>query len=430
MHKTTYKQSRVTPHKKRIVETAWSSVFGCDVDSINVHISVLKRGDKYQESFVFPQTRTGINDAIAYLKENNVEFGILESTGSYSNYFYDEFRKVKINAQIINPLLVSSLLKTLGKNDAKDAMNLAQLALNFQLKTSNMPDEMMKEVRFHFRSLDKVKVYRTSLTNNLHAILRQSSIGVFQKDAVDINSPSGIGILHGISCGMKPLENLEANWLGNKKRIPEFLELFPSDEPCSDYIQEFISERIVEVVALNDRIKQASEKTFELIEKLGLQDLISLMITVPSFNPHLALRLLGEMGIDFTLRYSNAEKFVRAMGLCSNNKVSGGKLLKQEASFGNMFIKIAILNHVKAMCMHKAEITHLKTFFTKYRNTKGKNYMKAVSATARKACEALYVVVKKNEPFKNFYVPETSLSSLVEENNKFETLMENLVNQK
>jgi transposase len=423
MHATIFDKKRVTPHKKVVIETAWNSVFGCDVDSINVHISCLKRGDKYQDSFVFPQTRQGVLDAITLLKANNVEFGILESTGTYSSYFYDEFRKVGINAHIINPVLVSALLKTLGKNDAKDAMNLARLALNFELKTSNMPDDRMKEVRFHFRGLDKVKVYRIALTNNAHAILRQNSIGIFQKKSVQLNSPSGIGILNGIASGMRPFENLAANWLGRREKLPELLEKFPSDEPCEKYVQEFLTERIAEIVELNDRVERLNEKTFELIDKLGLRSLTDLMVTVPGFNYHLALRLLGEMGIDFPLRYSNAEKFVRAMGLCSNNKVSGGKLLKQEASFGNMFIKIAVLNHTKSMCINKALPTHLKIFYNKY-FAKKKVFQKAVSATARKACEALYYVVKHGVPFKNF--AEVTPMIEAEETKAFDELMDNL----
>lgn len=395
--KKTYESKTVSRVKKVKVGQTFNSVAGCDVDSNNVVISVLKRDADFQETYVFAQDRKGVADAITYLLENNVELAIMESTGSYHIYYYEQFRKAGINCKVINPLLIKSLIHADGKNDANDAMNMAKLALNFELKTSNMPDNKMKQIRLHFRDADRTKVYRTSITNNLHATLRQHQINIFRE--VKINSISGLGILHGISEGLLPTQILMENWKGKPDKIDALMQLFPANERVPEYVQNFIRVKLSKLLELNNEIKQSEERIYDLCVELNLAPLVDLMTTAPSISHSLALRILGEMGIDFTLRYSNAEKFVKAIGIVPNNIVSGGKLLKRESSHGNIHLKMAVLTAVKTMCINRSKDNKIKNFYKSYRAKTGKNFMKAVSASARKLMENVYAMVRDNEPF-------------------------------
>lgn len=398
MNKTFKIKNRVSSIKRKRKQVEFNCVAGCDVDKDNVVISVLKRNSDYQETFIFGQDKRGVREATDYLIENKVEMIILESTGSYHNYFYDTFISNGLKAIIINPVLIKALIKSIGKDDAKDAMTMAELALNFELKQSNMPDSRMKRIRSHFRPLDSLKVYRTSITNRLNATLRQNSIQIFRD--LQINSLSGLGILHGLAEGLSPMQNLEENWRGKKEKIVDLLQLFPNSEPLPKYVRDNIRTELQEIFRINERIDNSTEKTYEIIQELGLCDLIDLICTAPAMNHILALRILGEMGIDFPFRYSTAEKFVKALGLVPSNKISGGKLIKAESSHGNMFAKMAIINHVKPMCVGRGRENELKKFYTFYKEKSGKNFMKAVSAVSRKLMESVYAMVRDGQPYK------------------------------
>ena len=54
--------------------------------------------------------------------------------------YYDNLREEEIKIAVINPIVVKALLRVEGKSDKVDAMTLARLAANFDLKKSNMPD--------------------------------------------------------------------------------------------------------------------------------------------------------------------------------------------------------------------------------------------------------------------------------------------------
>ncbi len=389
---------QVNPVKTKSRDIELQCVAGCDVDKDNVVIAVVKRGCRTMETEIFSQDKRGVREAVKWLKDNAVERVVLESTGSYHNYFYDTFVSEGLNAIIINPLLIKSLIKSVGKNDRKDAQTMAELLLNFELKASNMPDDRMKQIRFMFRRIDSLKVHRTSITNRLNSMLRQNSIQLFRD--IKINTPSGLGLLHGLAEGLSPMKNLENNWLGSRAKIPELLQLFPNIEELKPYVREGILEDLEEVVRLNAKIEMLPEKAYAIIDELGLLELIKLMCSVPTINDVLALRILGEMGIDLTFRYTQKEKFVKAIGLVPSNKVSGGKLIKAEATHGNIAVKMAVLNHVKPMCARRGVVNDFKNFYIHYKEKQGKNFMKATSAVGRKIMESLYAVIRDEIPYR------------------------------
>ena len=395
--KTFIIKNRVNAIKRKRRNIEFQSVAGCDVDKDNVVIAVLRRNSEFIDTHIFEQDKIGVRRATDFLLENQVEMVVMESTGSYHNYFYDTFIANGLNAVVINPVLIKALIKSIGKDDAKDAMTMAELALNFELKTSNMPDVRMKRIRQHFRSLENMKVYRTSITNRLHATLRQNSIQVFRE--VKINSMSGLGILHGIAEGLSPLTNLTLNWFGKKDKIETLLQLFPNSEPLMKYVRDAIMTELQEILRLNERIEQFENSTEDIIQDMGLDSLINLICTVPTMTRPLAIKILGEMGIDFTFRYPTKDKFVCALGLVPKNIISGGKLIKRESTHGNMMAKMAILNMVKTMCVNKGKQNEFRDFYLFYKEKQGKNFMKAVSAVSRKLMVAVYCVVRDGKPY-------------------------------
>lgn len=113
------------------------------------------------------------------------------------------------------------------------------------------------------------------------------------------------------------------------------------------------------------------------------------MCSVPAVTPRLTWRIIAEMGDNYHERYPTIKSFCRGIGIVPSNIVSGGKLLKREATHGNVRVKIHLLNNVKAWVIR----SHAGPMYAWYRNYLARtNYMKATSALAHKVAEGLYLV--------------------------------------
>ena len=142
---------------------------------------------------------------------------ILESTAKYHILYYETFREAGLNAQVINPRLIKSLLAVEGKSDKADAFNMARLAMSFQLRVSNMPDKSQKEMRLNLRLLDKDKERRTQLTNSLQSLLTEYGCTIYR--LIKMNSVSGLLIAEAIAfTELDSNQIILQNWKGAKSK--------------------------------------------------------------------------------------------------------------------------------------------------------------------------------------------------------------------
>jgi transposase len=365
------------------------------VDKEVVVVANFSRGSKEIHTTEYRQNYFTAKKAAQDILKFGSELVILESTANYHMLFHDAFKAAGLNVKIINPLTVKALLRVEGKNDKADAITLAQLAASFSLRTSNMPDRIQREIRLHLRILDKVKRNRTQLINRVQSTL--AAYGVTIYNIVKMNSVSGLGVLEGICRGMSSHEIIELFWKGNDKKVPELRENFGRVDELPDYVKLELQQTLDGIHLFNDEIASRERNAESLIEKLGLIEVVNIILSAPGVTPLLSLRIIGEMGVDFTERYSSAEKFVNAIGVCPANQVSGGKVVKKTANHGNKHLKVHLLNSVKGYCVSTKREHELKSFYDALR--KRSTFKKAVSATARKLMIAIYAMVKYNQPY-------------------------------
>lgn len=375
---------------KRFLKTT-----GCDVDKDIVVIANYFVDSEEIQTKEFEQTHRQALKAVEYIKEFGSQFVVMESTANYHLLFHDVFKENGLNVGIINPLSVSSLLKVEGKNDKADAITLARLAASFSLRLSNMPDPIQRQIRLYQRNLDKVKRRRTQVINYAQALLTSYGCNVFR--STKLNSVSGLGLIRGICERKSKVKIFDEYWKGSKTAFEKISESMGRIELIPDYVFVFLHECVDEIERLNEQILARTEQCEFLIDELGLRDLINLICTCPGMNSLLALRIVGEMGVDFSLRYSSNEKFVKAIGICPSNIVSGGKVLKKQSSHGNVHLKQHLLNSVKSFCVTTRKESKFKQFFDGYK--KRSSFKKAVSATARRIMTVVYAMVKNNNPY-------------------------------
>ena len=386
---------KVNRNSTKIQSKSFNKTTGCDVDSEIVVIANYDRNSESIDTVEFRNNYLGAIQAVKYIKDFGSELVILESTANYHILFYDVFKLHHIPAKILNPLLVSALLKVEGKNDKGDARTLARLGANFDLKTSNMPDPLQRQIRMFLRSLDKWKMRRTQITNRINSTLTANGCNLFR--VTKVNSKSGISMVEAIIDGKEKGDILLNHWFGKDSSLDKIADAMGELEMIPNFVKPFLQDLLDELIFLNSKIEKLETQSLELISDLGLTEFIANLCTAPAMSNLLALRIIGEMGLDFTDRYSSGEKFVKAIGVCPNNIVSGGKVLKKNSSHGNIHLKVPLLNAVKSYCNKSKDETELKKFFLNYRAKS--SYKKATSAVARRLMTMIYAMVRDNKPF-------------------------------
>jgi len=388
--KDNFMAKRIHANGKASVQARYNITGGCDTDKNIIVAAIYHAETGNLEAREFKQHKADALRAAEWFRSQEVELVIIESTANYHMLYYDTLREEGINIAVINPIVVKALLRVEGKSDKGDAMTLARLAANFDLKTSNMPDSQQRELRLLFKRIDSWKQQRTQVTNRANGILTGYGFTVFR--LVTLNTPAGLNILQGIIDRRTPEEIAALH--RNRNKRPEIVKC--AEVPLPDYILPYLEEVLGDVTMLNDRIKQAE---FEILDKISLSNLekqVDLMTTVPGVTSMLALRIIAELGSNYHQRYCTAEAFSKAIGVVPANEVSGGKLLKRRSSHGNARVKFHLLSASKAFAIHGKG--PLKAWFDQYRSRV--HYYKATSALARRIAEGLWWVMVKNEPYR------------------------------
>jgi transposase len=253
-----------------------------------------------------------------------------------------------------------------------------------------MPDSQQRELRLCFKRMDAYKNQRTQITNRANGVLTGCGFTVFR--LVPINSPAGLQIIQALLDHRTPSEIAALH--RNKAKRAEIEKCAVVTLP--DYILEYLREVLGDVRHLNQRITMAEADLLLKIASCNLKDQIDLMCTVPGVTKMLALRIIAEMGANYHQRYDSAASFAKGIGVVPSNLVSGGKLLKRQASHGNKRVKFHLLLVAKAYAIHGRG--PLRDWYNAYRSRT--NFMKATSALARRIAEALWWVLVRNEPYR------------------------------
>jgi transposase len=115
---------------------------------------------------------------------------------------------------------------------------------------------------------------------------------------------------------------------------------------------------------------------------------------IEGIGSYAALRLIAEIGYDMS-RWPSKKHFTSWASLCPANKVSGGRLLSTRTrSSAN---RVAVLLRMCAMAIGRRQCA-LGAFYRRLSGRIGK--AKAVTATARKLAERVYLLLKNNGSYR------------------------------
>lgn len=334
----------------------------------------------------------GINEAIAWIKDNDCHVVVIESTGKYwipvFNLMEDHF-----SLTLANP----NFTKTYpgNKTDRRDAQWLAELHRLGIVPPSFIPPRPIRELRDLTRYRHKLVKARTSEKSRIHNILTVCNI-MLSSVATDIFGKSGLNIIH-LLLKNKPLHEDDLSDLvyGKLKvKIPDLLKALKGQ------LTETQAEKLVIALDNYESFNQKIDRVEKLIRQKSepYRQQIDLLCSCFAIKRTAAAVIISEIGSDMS-QFPSASHLCSWAGLCPENNVTGGKRRTAKTKQGNNYLKSILVQCVNSITRSK-EKSHFVSRLNSIKMRRGHN--KAVIAVCRSVLISIYYMLLRNEPYKNF----------------------------
>lgn len=173
-------------------------------------------------------------------------------------------------------------------------------------------------------------------------------------------------------------------------------QIIECEQKIGDFVQKYSIQLPPQKQELIRSKKQSGQKVkvaFD-VEAYGQKVFGVNLMRVPGINQGSLLKLMGELGHDFTDTFETYRQFCRWENLAPNNKISGGKIIssklpKRKNPVGQIFREIAV-----SMSGSKSPFGD---YYRRIRSRKGP--MSALVATANKISKIVYTMVKNKTEY-------------------------------
>ena len=388
---------------------------GIDVGSRSHFVAVPPGRDKdlVRE---FPFFTEDLIKLAAWLKKCKIETIALEATGSYWLPLFDILSEKGFEVCLVNARHIKNV--TGRKSDVLDCQWLQQLHSYGLLRPSFLPDQITEEVRQYARHRD--------------GLIRQASrqLQLIQKNLVvmnlqlqnvvsDISGDTGMAIIRAICGGERdpkelaklrnprcknPEEVIAKSLVGNYKAGT----LFALKQALAtyDHYQRQIAQCNIEIErsigkfedrsggAQQPKRKREAKKNnlgFDFQQALWRVLGINLM-DIPCMNTSTALTIISEIGPSVD-KWKSPKHFASWLGLCPNNRISGGKRLSGRTKYSSNRIRTAL--RMAAQTLERSS-TALGAFYRRMKARLGAP--KAITAAAHKLAVLIYRMIKGRMP--------------------------------
>jgi transposase len=387
---------------------------GVDIGATEIYVAV--PGDRDPQAVrCFPTFTEDLHAAAAWLKACHIETVAMESTGVYWIPLFQILEARGFKVFLVNAHHVKNVPGR--KSDVCDCQWLQYLHSVGLLRGSFRPEQAVCSVRSILRHRDSLVHMGSSHVQHMQKALDQMNLQLHHVIS-DITGTTGIAILEAILAGERNPHTLAAlrdrrikasadtiakSLVGDYRRehlftlrqslaaFRHYQELIAAcDREIAQSLEEFESKLDPPVdppSPSNDGSKpKASEPSFDL--QTHLHQIFGVDLTqIPGINVLTAQTLLGEIGPDFS-RFPSGPEFASWLGLCSDNRVSGGKVLSVKTR--KVKNRAATALRMAALSLHRSQ-SFLGHFYRRMRAKLGAP--KAITATAHKLARILYHMV-------------------------------------
>ena len=366
---------------------------GCGLD---VHkdtvVATIQGTDLESETKTFGTFTSDLEHLVGWLQNQGITHIAMESTGVYWKPVYyvleDYFEILLVNARHIKNVPGH-------KTDKKDSEWIAKLLLSGLLKSSFVPDPLIRQLRVLQRHKKKLIQQRTGEKNRLQNILEDANIKMASVVS-DVFGKTGMAIIGQLAEGQTDpvvLSNLAKGTLV-RKRDQLQLALYGKFSEHHRFMLRLILNTILHI---NETIEQIEIQIDKYLDQMKTE--VALLQTIPGVSRQIAVGIISETGIDMSC-FASEKHLASWTGVCPGNNESAGKKRSSKVTQGNKYLKTTLIEAAWSA-------THTKNtnFAYKYHvlaSRRGKK--KAAMAISHKILTAAYYILRDKTEYKEPHV--------------------------
>ena len=282
-----------------------------------------------------------LHELAAWLKRCGIETVALESTGIYWLSLYEVLEQHGFEVRVVNARHVKHVPGR-TKTDVLDCQWIQKLHSFGLLNGSFRPDHQIRELRTYMRLRDNLVVEGTQAIHHMQKALFEMNVQLSNVIS-DITGESGLRIIEAILAGERNPEQLAAlcstRIKASRQTVAKSLHgnwdealLFCLKTALETY--RFSENQIQQC----DHCIERQLATFEIRTPLPnarqslrtqLHQVCGVDLTkIPGIKEQAAQIIISEVGLDMS-RWNTEKQFSSFLGLCPNNLITGGKILRR-----------------------------------------------------------------------------------------------------
>jgi transposase len=393
---------------------------GVDVGATEIYIAVPVDRDP-QPVRHFPTFTEDLHAAATWLKACKIETVAMESTGVYWIPLFQVLEARGFTVFLVNARHVKNVPGR--KSDVSDCQWLQYLHTVGLLRGSFRPEQAVCTVRSILRHRDSLVQMASSHVQHMQKALDQMNLQLHHV-INDISGVTGLTIIKAILAGERNPHTLAAlrdrrvkatedtiakSLVGDYRRehlftlgqsltaFRHYQELIGAcDHEIEQYLEAFESKgnprEGSSPESKNEQEPSDGMPRFDL--KTHLHRIFGVDLTrIPGINILTTQTLLAEIGPDLS-RFGSAPAFTSWLGLCPDNRVSGGKVLSVKTR--KVKNRAATALRMAAQALHRSQ-SYLGHFYRRMRAKLGAP--KAITATAHKLARIIYHMVTMGQAY-------------------------------
>jgi transposase len=423
-------------HKKKIgapvLHCLSPNAAGVDIGATEIYIAVPVDRDP-QPVRHFSTFTEDLHAAADWLKACNIETVAMESTGVYWIPLFQILEARGFTVFLVNAHHVKNVPGR--KSDVSDCQWLQYLHSVGLLNGSFRPEQAVCTVRSILRHRNDLVQMASSHVQHMQKALNQMNLQLHHVIS-DITGLTGLAIIEAILAGERNPRTLAAlrdrrikasedtvakSLVGDYRRehlftLGQSLEAFRHYQhlitACDTEIEQYLEAFESKVdppegsTPVSPEEQKGREPSFDL--KSHLYRIFGVDLTkVPGINVLTSQILLAEIGPDFS-RFANGPAFTSWLGLCPDNRISGGKVLSVKTR--KVKNRAATALRMAAQSLHHSQ-SYLGHFYRRMRAKLGAP--KAITATAHKLARIIYHMLTTRQAY------DETIFELQEHNNRW-----------
>jgi transposase len=358
-----------------------------------------------------------------WLQHCGVQTVAMESTGVYWIALFQILEAAGLQVCLVNARHCKNLPGR--KTDISDCQWLQYLHSVGLLRASFRPPEAVCAVRSLLRHRANLVRYASQQVMHLHKALTQMNVQIHNVIS-DIVGVTGLLILDAVLAGERDgqklaalkdhrikasadtiARSLEGDWrtehlFALRQALATWRHYQNLLADCDGEIERVLARFASQVNPRENppppstqrhRKPQINEPKFdartELYRITGVE-----LTQVPGLQANTALVLFGELGPDFVNRFPTAKCFASWLGLCPDNRITGGRILSVKTRDVKSRAAEALRLAAQALWQSK---TYLGDCFRRWKARLGTP--KAITAMAHKLARILWHLIKHREPY-------------------------------